>query len=98
MLRIGGRVGRNLVELLRLVAEHDRVGLLGQLPARPHGLAADRGRERLRLARVDVRDQRRLADPARESGGHVAGADESEPHPAQKPIRPGDESSGISSG
>ena len=55
--RVLGRLGRHLLELLRLVAEHDRVGLLGQLGARAHGLAADRCGQRLRLAGVDVRHE-----------------------------------------
>ena len=88
--RAVAHLGGHLGELLRLVAEHDRVGALGQLGVGRHGLAAQLRRQRVRLAGVDVGHQHGLADAARERGRHVPRADEPQLHAAEayRRVRP----------
>ena len=82
----------DLRELRRLVAEHHEVARRDDLGVRSRrACAAELRGERLRARGVDVRAHDRLAQPPRKRRGHVARADEPDPHDAttlQGPTRP----------
>src|SRR5919198_49880 len=78
---------RHVLELCRLVAEQQHVGALGHLRVRGERLAAQFGRQGLRLLGNHVGEEGGLAEPPRRRGGHVPCPDQPDLHAAEGYVR-----------
>src|SRR5256714_14847204 len=77
-MRVRRGLGRDVLELIGLVAQDDRARALGDPGVGAQRLAADLFDEPLRAARPGVGRVDRLTPPAGERARHVAAADEAE--------------------